>query len=201
MKRIFEKIVQNYQLITGIAAILISCIALLQTSISLSMQRNHNYKSVKPIANFIMDHDNYRARVILKNSGLGPLVVENLSIYKPKDRSTEKGNLIKWLDEIVKSSKDSTWFYEVLNHYSGIKDATGSVILPGESIDLVHVYCKNSQRFNNVVLPKIMWESNKLVYELQYTDIYDNPMPLLKTTLSKYVQDTIYYDPYPEENW
>lgn len=63
-------------------AIIISLLALLATFYQLHLQRVHNEKSLKPLAQIdLMDREK-RLYVHIQNSGVGPLVIEKLAFSK-----------------------------------------------------------------------------------------------------------------------
>lgn len=63
-------------------AIAISLLALLATFYQLYLQRVHNEKSLRPIAQIgIMDRDKV-LHVHIENNGVGPLIIEKLTFFK-----------------------------------------------------------------------------------------------------------------------
>lgn len=79
---------QNSDLIIAICAIIISLASLGVTACALRTQRNHNYLSVKPIAQLIYSDYENCTFVKLYNYGTGPLLIDKFSVQTQSDQNT-----------------------------------------------------------------------------------------------------------------
>lgn len=70
--------------IAGIALIVSICSIILGV-IALAIQRDHNRKSVKPICSILRSDYEDRISVRIKNAGVGPLIVEKISVINGSD--------------------------------------------------------------------------------------------------------------------
>ncbi|MDF7816777.1 hypothetical protein P1X15_04185 [Runella sp. MFBS21] len=70
-------------------SIIISTLALLATFYQLYLQRVHNEKSLKPLAQIdVVDHRN-RIYIYLRNNGMGPMIIDRLTFIKEEKQYTK----------------------------------------------------------------------------------------------------------------
>src|SRR5689334_985706 len=72
-----EKLVTAW---TAIAAVFVSTISIIVAVVNVAMQRNHNRKSVLPIANIVFGDYENDLFIRLRNDGIGPMVVESVVV-------------------------------------------------------------------------------------------------------------------------
>lgn len=162
-----NKILSDPSLLMTAIAVGISFISILLTVFSLRIQRIHNRKTLKPIGNIIFADYEDKIAVNIKNTGVGPLIIKELKVSDNSGKS--KINIIEWMP----SHPDSilwTNFFE---------DATGFVIPPGESLNIIELSTKDNisnsfAEFRDQVRTAL----SNLIVELTYKDIYDKKMPV-----------------------
>jgi hypothetical protein len=70
---------------TAIIAVLISFVAASSAVVNTVMQRSHNRKTVLPIGHFsVGDYEN-RIFVSLRNDGVGPMIIDGVSVQRDAD--------------------------------------------------------------------------------------------------------------------
>jgi hypothetical protein len=83
--------------VIALLAMIASLISIMLTISALYIQRQHNYKSVTPIASFPIGDYEGSITVKLKSTGVGPLLIETLRVT---DGKHEKTALISWMPEL-----------------------------------------------------------------------------------------------------
>ncbi len=156
--------------LTALCAIIISFFSIVIIALSFWTQRRHNFKSLTPIAQFpISDYDNLIA-VKLKNTGVGPLLVEKFTSHKG---NIQKDNIISWMPKTPKGLKWDT-FYDSLD---------GLSIPPNQEEILIEL----SGNIKDEIFIKFRDKSRKALKDLkikvQYRDIYNRKMPLKERDL------------------
>ena len=80
--------------LAALSALFVSFLSIVLTVWALWLQRRHHFKSLTPIANISYgDYENLLL-VKLKNSGVGSLIIESVTVSRGEEH---KGNVIDWL--------------------------------------------------------------------------------------------------------
>ena len=148
----------------ALCALGISLLSIVLTIVSLRIQQIHNYKSLTPIASLpIGDYENL-IEVKLRNTGVGPLIVEKFVVSKDNN---DKNNIIDWMPEMP---DDLDWetFYS---------DLTGLCVSPNEAAVIIRLSGdKNNKRFAHF-RDQVRKALAPLKVQVLYKDIYDRKMP------------------------
>ncbi len=155
----------------AICALIISLVSIMLTFISLWMQRVHNFKSVTPIASIpIGDYENM-IEVKLRNTGVGPLMVEKFLVYQGKKT---KNNIIDWMPDPPNGMQWETFY----------NDLTDLCIPPGDTANLIRLSGNpNNQKFSRF-RNKVRQALAALRVQVEYKDIYNRKMPIKERDLS-----------------
>jgi len=151
--------------ITALCAVFISLLSILLTFISLYVQRKHNRKSVKPIANISISNYENLISVKIFNRGSGPLIIKE---FVSEYRNDIKNNLIDFMPDLPENVSWSTYF-DKLNEFS---------ILPSESINLLEFRPDLENNIETDYRDKIRKVLSEIKVTLKYSDIYDCLMPV-----------------------
>jgi len=139
----------------------LSLISILYTKRSLDIQRDHNQKSVKPISDFTSNTSPVQIKIVLKNCGVGPLVVNSFKIFKG---STVVDSYLEILPlEQMISLKINMKGYTMKN-----PDTLGE----GDNRVLLNIYGSENTTINKFKPYFEILRGTRAV--LIYTDIYDN---------------------------
>lgn len=135
--------------------------SLLYTSESLQIQREHNYKSVKPIAS--IDLGDYENDIYVKitNNGIGPMIIKEASMSKGDIKSE---NLIELLPETIKYNVTWDTFSSDIRQHSIKVD--GCIYWLRKKFDVTDQNDSNLRR-------ALREELKKITIKVQYTDIYE----------------------------
>src|SRR6266403_1785851 len=80
--------------LAAVSALFVSFLSIVFTVWALALQRRHNFKSLTPIASICYwDFENLLL-IKLKNSGVGPLIIERVTVSR---REEQKSNIIDWM--------------------------------------------------------------------------------------------------------
>lgn len=148
----------------AVCALFVSLISILLTFLALILQRRHNFKSLTPIAHIpVSDYENLIA-VKLKNTGVGPLIVEQ---FRASDDNREEDDIISWMPNTPEGIAWDT-FYESLDGLSIPPNKEAVVIkLSGDSHDTKFVQFRDDVRR----------ALSKLKVRVKYKDIYNRNLP------------------------
>jgi hypothetical protein len=157
--------------IAAICAVIVSFLSILLTVWTLRQQRKHNFLSLAPIASIpISDYEDDIA-VNIKNTGVGPLIVQT---FRVTDGKTEKDNVISWMPTLPGNLCWST-FYDCLD---------GLCIPPGEGVILLRLKGDASNKTFQEARDKIRKALSTLIVTLKYKDIYNRKMTPKRQDLS-----------------
>src|SRR5262249_4781364 len=136
------------------------------STMTYSIQRTHNMKSVKPILHVgLWDYESKLA-ITLKNCGSGVAIVTHYSVYRKADGST-LNNLYVCLPPKLKAGVNYSEYWTPNSDF---------VVQPSQIIDLIRIPI-------DVKVPEQIEERQRLrmmisdlVVNIEYLDIYDNKM-------------------------
>jgi hypothetical protein len=162
--------------LAALTALLVSFLSILLTFIALWLQRQHNFKSVTPIASILVGDFENKLQITLKNTGIGPLIIEK---FKVSREAEEKDDIISWMPE---SSTGIHWATFTAN-------IDGRSIPPNESvIALQLVGNPNDKKFASF-RDDVRRALSKLTVSLVYKDIYDRRMPIKQRDLKWFARN------------
>jgi len=168
MEKLFNLIQENPASISALAAMISACVALIAivlTYISLRMQHRHNLKSVTPIANIeLSDYENLLS-VGIRNSGVGPLIINQ---FEAKDKNGRLADNIIGLMPNLPNGFCWDTYYENLKNFS---------IIPSQSITLLKLTGNNEDFDFCKVRDTIRKCLSEIKITLTYRDIYGRNMP------------------------
>jgi hypothetical protein len=154
----------NAETITSICALAVSIVSVVFTWLSLKYQREHNYKSVKPIG--IIDIMDYESNLSVKitNCGVGPLIIKRVNVVNGTINCT---NLVDLMPESMFAGR--------LVWTSFARDLEKHVIPNGQSIDLILWKPDKdwTPEINNDDRQKIRKALKDACVTLDYLDIYE----------------------------
>lgn len=160
----------NYELIVAFLALSVSAYSVYSSKIIASMNAKHLMLSVKPYPEITVRNHQNNIKVILKNNGLGPMIVKSIHA----DRIGEHVKSKELVDFRPCFIPKSFW-----GGHSMIVDGEVSSlsIKEGAEIDLLLVEGASMQN-----LDELRKELSDLEVEVDYTDFYD-------TEYSRYIHD------------
>ena len=166
MNLILEFVKQNPDQVnafSAICALVVSFLSIILTVVSLLLQRRHNFKSLTPIASVIFDDYEDMVALKLKNTGVGPLIVEK---FIATDGVEKKDNLISWMPN---TPAGILWdnFYVYLD---------GIVVPPGEEVDILKLRGNINKESFNIFRDDVRKALSRLTVIIEYRDIYNRRM-------------------------
>lgn len=158
---------QTNAIVAGVA-VCISFLSVLLTVVSLSLQRRHNFLSVRPIAAILLaDYEN-RLSVKLHNNGVGPLLIQKLVV---SDGQSARESIIDWMPNGL------LW-----DDFA--KELQGRSLASGKEIVLVKLVGDpangNFRQARNLCRDRL----KSLTVTVHYTDVYDRTMKPSRRSLS-----------------
>ena len=155
----------------ALLALIVSFASIILTVVALYLQRQHNYKSVTPIASFpIADYEN-RITVKLKNTGIGPLLVETIRVTDGKE---ERHDVISWMPDLPDGIHWATFYGK----------ADGACIPPGSELVLLELSGNPDDPKFAEARTRCRQVLRRLTVSVVYRDIYRRSMPLGARNLS-----------------
>jgi hypothetical protein len=140
------------------------------SALGLAFQRSHNIKSIKPICSFTFIFSNNNFKVLLKNAGLGPLIVSGITII---DENEIESEISKGFENILSN-------YEIKSINTRMK--SGCVIpINDEKIVLEIILDDKNMKVNELI--DLL---NKYCLILKYNDLYDRKYKLMENCYFDY---------------
>jgi hypothetical protein len=164
-------------IIIASAAVGISILSIMLTLISIRMQKRHFIKSIKPIATFLISDYENRISVSIKNSGIGPLIIDKFKAIESK--GNYKDDIISLMPELPIGIYWSTF----------TSNFGGFAILPADSLILIEFKLKLDNPVEVDARDLIRKYLCQLEVELLYRDIYNNIMPKASKSLSWFARN------------
>jgi hypothetical protein len=157
--------------VVSLLALLVSCAAIILAAVSMHLQREHNYKSLTPIATISIGDYEDNIFVSVENTGIGPLIVTSLRVT---DGKTTKNDIISWMPDLPQGM---VWDDFHTNLPASCVPAGSTVKLmelSGDPDDLQFAKARDNSR-------RVLQQLDVIV---EYKDIYERPMPSAERTLS-----------------
>ncbi len=173
MTGLIEFLKENPDLANAIIAtiaLVVSFISVLLTVVSLYLTRQHNYKSLTPIASIPVSDYEDKVAVKIKNTGVGPLVIET---FRATRGERTEDDLVSLMPDLPKGMLWDTFF----------DDLDGACIPPGEQLEVLQLSGDlGDKRFGQArdACRKALAETTVV---LTYKDIYGRRMPVVTKSL------------------
>lgn len=173
MNCLFQLLRQNpgqVSAIVGMLALCVSFLSILLTVVSLYLSRQHNYKSLTPIASIpFSDYENKLA-VKIKNTGVGPLIIE---AFRATNEGRTEDDLISFMTELPPGVSWDTFF----------DDLDGACIRPGEQLAVIQLSGNPEDLSFAKARDSCRRVLSRTTVVLTYKDIYGRRMPTVTKTL------------------
>jgi len=145
--------------LAAVSALFVSFLSIVLTVWALWLQRRHNFKSLTPIANVLYgDYENL-LEVKVKNSGVGPLIIERFTASRGSEK---KHNIIDWMPDITYSTFTSR--------------LDGRCISPDQEIVLIRLKGNQDDPDFRLRRDEVRRSLSELNVQVRYRDIYDRRM-------------------------
>jgi hypothetical protein len=151
-------------------ALLVSFMSVVFTVVALYLTRQHNYKSLTPIASIPVSDYEDKVAVKIKNAGVGPLIIQT---FRATRREQTEDDLVSLMPELPDGLLWDTFF----------DDLDGACIPPGEQLDVLQLSGDTGDiRFGQArdACRKVLSETTVV---LSYKDIYGRRMPQVTKSL------------------
>jgi hypothetical protein len=174
------KLVKEYpnqiNAITAVCALLVSFLSILLTFLALWLQRRHNFKSVTPIASILMGDFEDTLQVTLRNTGIGPLIIERFRVL---GETGETSDIISWMPE---SPTRIDWATFTAN-------IDGRSVPPNESVIVLQLVGDPNNKGFAPFRDQVRHALSKLTVSLTYKDIYERRMPTKQRDLEWFARN------------
>lgn len=142
-------------------SIIISVVALLATFYQAYLQRRHNEKSVKPLAQIDLPDHKKQIAVYVRNNGLGPLIIDRLIFAKD-------GNIQPRIKDCLDLDPKSYM------HVS-VSDLVKRIVLPNAHLI---VFEKHVESLTQAEVDHIREQLTPITLKVEGRDIYDNKITI-----------------------
>lgn len=151
--------------IVMLLTILMTVISATFSALTLAFQRSHNKKSVKPLCDVCCLFDSNRIRISVKNAGLGPMIVNKISILEQNDNEISLSAFCDNLKEDTSVTVSSKVLIPVIV----------SVCEEKLVLDISKSVNDSSGCFGNFIQ-----DQKKLLFKAYFSDIYDKQYSFIK---------------------
>ena len=177
MHDVIEFLSSNDKLVTAwtaIAALIVSVISIVIAIVNMTMQRAHNRKSVLPIGHLSVEDYENRISVRLQNNGVGPMIIEKVTVTRVSDGGQAKSAVIDFMPELPSGYLWSAF----------VGDIAGRAITAEGNITLVAL--EGEQREKRFITARTMTREalSGLTIKVEYKNIYGESMPPASRSLS-----------------
>ena len=177
MKQIIELLNSNVTLataLTAIAALFVSFLSIVLTTVSLWMQRTHNRKSFLPIGYIAVGDYEDDILVRLRNDGNGPLIVESMTVFPTGNQDEHKSSIIAFMPDLP---GDYAWT-------TFVSDIKGSAISPAGHITLIELKGDPGEKNFEAAKEIVRNHLALLSVTIAYRNVYNDRMPLISRRLN-----------------
>jgi hypothetical protein len=164
MMNICQQILSKPELLSNLIAslaLIVSCVSTILALRAVSLQREHNRISVKPLPDIILADYESEIAVKVHNHGLGPMIIEKLEILKGEN--TVADNLI---DLMPSPPNDIIWD-------DFIKILAGRILAPGDEKVLIKLSGDSEDQKFVKYRDKARQALAPLVVKFYYKGVYD----------------------------
>ena len=176
MQQIFDFLLANEKIataLTAIAALFVSLLSMLLACMNLWMQRTHNRKSVLPVGHITVGDYEDEISVRLCNDGVGPLIVDKVSVFQNDEERDSKTSIIEFMPALPGDYAWATFAREI----------KGRAISPAEEITLISLKGFPEQEdfeVSKVIVRRIL---STMTVKIECKNIYDEKMPTVSRNL------------------
>jgi hypothetical protein len=156
--------------LAAVCALFVSFLSILLTFLALRLQRRHNFKSLTPIASILIGDYEQEILVKLRNTGVGPLIVER---FTTSDGNKEEDDIISWMPALP----------EGIYWASFTENIDGWCIAPNKEAVIIKLSGNPSDRRFALFRNEVRRALSKLTVTVKYKDIYDRRMPIKQRDL------------------
>jgi hypothetical protein len=168
----FEIIKSHWEGIVAILALVTSVTSTLLTYRALKLQRIHNAKSLKPILYLSpFDYEN-SLKILLANNGVGPAIITNIQVEK--NQHEIKPSIIEWLPEKLPNG---------MNYKEYLTESNNITLNAGNKGVMLELYLNPEVEKERTEREKIRGILRQLTVKIEYSDIYENQMPIYEKKL------------------
>jgi hypothetical protein len=145
--------------IVMLITILMTIISATFSALTLAFQRSHNIKSVKPFCNIIILLNSNVIFIAIKNAGLGPMIIKNITINDLDNRAL---NIDDYFKDLINAKKTEI----ILNN------EFQTIIAPNEEKVLINI-TKEQETIKSNNHNQIIEKLQNTTLMIEYKDIYD----------------------------
>jgi hypothetical protein len=155
-----QALVQNLLITRAImfTTILVAITSIVFSAITMAFERSHNVKSLRPFVNVIQFFTPNSISLSIDNAGLGPMLIERITLF-PKNMSSAEG---KVLAEILPNEIVAVTFFDCLDVYT----------LAAQNKLNILDYHADKQEIPT--LSKLVEQLNGYSLLIEYRDVYDH---------------------------
>lgn len=146
-------------------ALIVSSLSVWISLQAMKSQRKHNELSVRPLAEVTVADYESSLRVKLKNNGTGPMIIKSIDVWMGE---YSKKCLVDWMPQNLPNER--LW-----TDYSG--ELTDRSLQSGSEIVLLALTEYDGEKNFDICRELVREALAPLTVTVNYTDIYENPMP------------------------
>ena len=168
-----EFLTSYWEAIIAVSALSVSTVSSLIALRVFRLQREHNFRSLRPI--FHIEPYDYENRIVVKimNEGTGPAVVQSVEVVNHLGES--RRTLFRWCPPELPGE---------MNYKEYWTREGGFVLRPGSKDHMLEIPVDTSLPEETVVREKIRAILADLTVIVTFRDVYDNKMPPYRRSLS-----------------
>lgn len=150
--------------VISVCALVVSLTAIILTLVQINIQREHNFKSIKPIGQINVADYEADVHVAISNAGIGPLIITNVKVFNAQRQSTNLLNILP--DDLVNSMIWTDFVVELV----------GRAVNVGEDVYLIRAMFDDDENLTQELMDfrtRLRACLGQITIELTYTDVYE----------------------------
>jgi hypothetical protein len=165
----FEILKENLEItrVVMIITVIMAIITATFSALDVAFQRSHNKRTIRPYCSIRRSITNSGIAIFLKNAGLGPLIIADVSLINDKDESKIEGNVIPYYKAVESSIRESIRYSETR-------------IIPSLA-EVCIMDVKNGKAENESVIEQY----TDISLCIEYKDLYDHKYKILEPIIRK----------------
>jgi hypothetical protein len=156
--------------LAAICALLVSFLSIVLTVFTVRLQRIHNFKSLTPIADILTADYEDNLQVTIRNTGVGPLIVEQFTVTGGDE---EQDNVVCLMPQLPQGIYWNTFSPNI----------EGRCVPPTQDLIIIRLSGEATDPSFAQFRDRVRLELSKLTVTLRYRDIYDRRMPVKQKRL------------------
>jgi hypothetical protein len=110
----FEILKENLEItrVVMIITVIMAIITATFSALDVAFQRSHNKRTIRPYCSIHRSITNNNIAIYLKNAGLGPLIIADVSLINDKDESIIEENAVPYYKAVESSIRESIQYSE-----------------------------------------------------------------------------------------